>query len=200
MTDSLPRPLLPFISFTTLLRANGFTVAPEQTQSFVAAVGLLGPRSMEDIHRAALATIGPAPERREEFDAIFRLVFLGQTVAASTTSEMDDEEELEAFDDRDGGQEPPRRTKWKSPAVLRQVRSVCSHGSSAAFPRARRFAAFAVKRPTPFRGASRDGLRRPRGAAGSICDARCARRCGATASWSACRCSSAGTGAGESSC
>lgn len=107
MTDTLPRPLQPFVSFTTLLRANGFMVAPEQTQSFVAAVGLLGPRSMEDIHRAALATIGPAPERRDEFDAIFRLVFLGQTVAASTASDMDDEEELEAFDDRDGGQQPP---------------------------------------------------------------------------------------------
>lgn len=106
MTDALPRPLLPFVEFSTLLRANGFSVAPEQTQSFVAGVGLLGPRSMDDIFRAALATLGPSPERREEFDALFRLAFLGQSLPA-TAGEAGDEDELEAFDDRDGGMEPP---------------------------------------------------------------------------------------------
>lgn len=104
---ALPRPLLPFVRFASLLRVNGFSVAPEQTQSFVAAVGLLGPRSMDDVHRSALATFGPAPERREEFDALFRMMFLGQTVAAPMEADMGDEEELEAFDDRDGGTEPP---------------------------------------------------------------------------------------------
>lgn len=103
----LPRALQPFLRFAALLRAGGFPVAPEQTQSFVAAVGLLGPRSMEDIHRAALATLGPAPERREAFDALFRLVFLGQTIAAPATAEADDKDAVGAFDDRDGGAEPP---------------------------------------------------------------------------------------------
>src|SRR5690606_24821258 len=103
--DTLPRPLLPFVEFATLLRMNGFAVAPEQTQTFVAAVGLLGPRSMEDIHRAALATIGPSPDRRDEFDALFRLAFLGQSLPAATGEP--DEDELEAYDDRDGGMEPP---------------------------------------------------------------------------------------------
>lgn len=107
MSDLLPRPLQPFLRFAALLRAGGFAVAPEQTQSFVAAVGLLGPRSMQDVHRAALATFGPPPERREAFDALFRLVFLGQTVAAPSAAEGDDDEGVEAFDDRDGGAEPP---------------------------------------------------------------------------------------------
>ncbi len=105
MISPLPRPLLPFVEFAALLRANGFAVAPEQTQTFVAAVGLLGPRSMEDIHRAALATIGPSPDRRDEFDALFRLAFLGQSLPAATGEP--DEDELEAYDDRDGGMEPP---------------------------------------------------------------------------------------------
>src|SRR5690554_3754651 len=104
--EELPRPVFPFVEFATLLRANGFPVAPEQTQSFVAAVGLLGPRSMEDIHRAAVATLAPPIERRAEFDALFRLLFLGQGAVTSAAAE-DDEEEVEAFDDRDGGLEPP---------------------------------------------------------------------------------------------
>lgn len=106
MTEALPRPLNPFIAFAALLRANDFSVAPEQTQSFIAGVGLLGPRSMEDIHRAAHATLAPPPERHAEFDALFRLAFLGQSVAAPATGEPD-EDELQAFDDRDGGVAPP---------------------------------------------------------------------------------------------
>ena len=107
MTDTLPRPLKPFLDFATLLRANEFSVAPEQTQNFVAAVGLLGPRSMEDIYRAAHATFAPAPERRADFEALFRLAFLGHTIAAPVPGEPEDEDELQAFDDRDGGDEPP---------------------------------------------------------------------------------------------
>lgn len=103
----LPRPLQPFVDFATVLRDNGFSVAPEQVQSLIAAVGLLGPRSMQDIHRATHAMLGPPVERREEFDAIFRLVFLGQTVAAPIQAEPDDEDDVEAYDDRDGGDAPP---------------------------------------------------------------------------------------------
>jgi uncharacterized protein with von Willebrand factor type A (vWA) domain len=105
--NPLPRPLLPFMTFSALLRSSGFSVAPEQTESFIAAVGLLGPRSIRDVHRAAVATLSPPPERRDAFDALFRLVFLGQTVAAPTAGEPDEDDEVEAFDDRDGGIEPP---------------------------------------------------------------------------------------------
>lgn len=107
MSETLPRALKPFLDFPALLRANEFSVAPEQTQSFIAAVGLLGPRSMDDIFWAAHATFGPAPERRADFEALFRLAFLGHTVAAPVPGEPEDEDELDAFDDRDGGDEPP---------------------------------------------------------------------------------------------
>ncbi len=105
--SALPRPLLPFLAFCSLLRTNGFPVAPEQTESFVAAVGLLGPRAIGDVHRAAVATLAPVPERREEFDALFRLVFLGQTVAAAASRDPDSEDEVEAFEDREAGAAPP---------------------------------------------------------------------------------------------
>lgn len=109
MIDALPRPLEPFLDFATLLRANEFSVAPEQTQNFIAAVGLLGPRSMEDIFRAAHATLAPPPERVRDFEALFRLAFLGHTVAAPVPGEPEDEDEdeVQAFDDRDGDSEPP---------------------------------------------------------------------------------------------
>lgn len=102
----LPRPLQPFVQFAGTLRDNGFAVAPEQTENFIAGAGLLGPRSMEDIRRAAVATLAPPPERRAEFDALFKLVFLGQSVAAPASAE-DDDEDLQAFDDRGGSAEPP---------------------------------------------------------------------------------------------
>ena len=49
-----------FLEFPALLRANGFAVAPEQTATFLEAVGLLGPRSVADIRRAAHATLAPS--------------------------------------------------------------------------------------------------------------------------------------------
>ncbi len=101
----LPRAAEPFVAFAQVLRANGFAVAPEQTQDFIAGVGLLGPRSMQDIHRAAVATLAPSPERRDEFDALFRMIFLGQTIAAA--AQAGDEDEVQAYDAREGGAEPP---------------------------------------------------------------------------------------------
>ena len=46
-------------------------VAPEQiVTASCEAVNLLGPRSMEDIREAALATLAPPPERPHEFEAL----------------------------------------------------------------------------------------------------------------------------------
>ena len=73
----LPRPVGVFISFAALLRANGFAVAPEQTTAFLAAIDLLGPRSLEHIRRAGLATLAPPPERRATYDRLFDLHFRG---------------------------------------------------------------------------------------------------------------------------
>ena len=98
--NPLPRPVRPFVAFAPVLRGGGFAVAPDQVLAFVEAVGLLGPGSMDDIHRAALATLAPPPERRAEFDALFRSHFLGQSVAAPTEGAEDDE--TEAVEERDG--------------------------------------------------------------------------------------------------
>ena len=107
MTVRLPQGVVPFVSFATVLRDNGFAVAPEQTQALIAAVGLLGPKSMQDIYRAAMATLSPGPDRREEFDALYRMHFLGHTQPAVAEIPAD-EEDVKAFDDRDGEMEPPQ--------------------------------------------------------------------------------------------
>jgi uncharacterized protein with von Willebrand factor type A (vWA) domain len=92
MSDAaqLPRPLRPFAEFARRLRAFGFAVAPEQVTTFLAAVRALGPRGMEDIRQAALATLSPPPDRRGEFEALFRQVFYGETVTFSGADEDED--------------------------------------------------------------------------------------------------------------
>lgn len=94
-----PRALAPFLAFPPALREAGFAAAPEQTEGFIAAVGLLGPRSLRDIRLAAAAVFGPVPERREEFDAVFDHVFLGRDIAAPMPGEA---EELPAAYDAAG--------------------------------------------------------------------------------------------------
>ena len=73
--------------FPHALRAAGFPAAPEQTETFLTATGLLGPRSLADIRRAAHAVYGPGPERQAEFDAVFDRVFLGHRFAAPVPGE-----------------------------------------------------------------------------------------------------------------
>ena len=103
----LPTAIEPFIDFAGMLRANGFSVAPEQTRLFIEAVGLLGPRSMQDIYQSALATLAPPIERRDEFNALYRLVFLGHSLAGGDAGSLDDDDELQAFDERDGSMDTP---------------------------------------------------------------------------------------------
>lgn len=86
----LPRALEPFVEFATALRGAGMAVAPEQVQAFIAGVGLLGPRSIGDIRRAAHATFGPGPDRIEAFDAVFDAVFLGRALSAPAMGEPED--------------------------------------------------------------------------------------------------------------
>lgn len=93
----LPRAVRPLVDFASVLRANGFAAAPEQTEGFIAAVGALGPRSIEDLRRGAVALFAPIPERRAEFEALFRAHFLGQTLAAEAAE--GEEDELQAQDD-----------------------------------------------------------------------------------------------------
>ncbi|MBX9873611.1 MAG: hypothetical protein K2X84_02055, partial [Beijerinckiaceae bacterium] len=91
-----PRALDPFLAFPRVLRAEGFLAAPAQTESFLAAVGLLGPRSIQDVRRAAHAVFGPGPERRQDFDDLFDMVFLGRAVLVP--GEAASEEAPQAYD------------------------------------------------------------------------------------------------------
>jgi uncharacterized protein len=99
---ALPRAAAPLLGFGRLLRRCGFPVAPEQVSGFMQAVTLLGPRSMADIHEAALATLAPPPDRRDEFEAHFQSHFYGKT-AAVVEGEADEETRIK--DDRGTSEE-----------------------------------------------------------------------------------------------
>ncbi|MGI9434761.1 MAG: hypothetical protein ACR2Q4_08035, partial [Geminicoccaceae bacterium] len=105
MIAHLPKAVRPFVDFSSILRAHGFAVAPEQTAGFIEAIGLLGPDSMDDIYRASRAMLGPEPERLDEFDALFRAFFFGQTLAAPAFSD-DEDDEIRVQDDGDTPIEP----------------------------------------------------------------------------------------------
>ncbi|MBX3570162.1 MAG: VWA domain-containing protein [Rhizobiaceae bacterium] len=87
----LPPTAAPLLDFASLLRRFGFAVAPEQSVTFMRAVTLLGPRSMSDIYEAALASLAPPPERRAEFEALFRDFFFGEATITGDTSGDDEE-------------------------------------------------------------------------------------------------------------
>lgn len=101
----LPRAARIFITFVALLRANGFAVAPEQTTAFLAAIELLGPRSLEHIRQAGLATLAPPPERRATYDRLFDLHFRGSE--AIERAEGEDEEVVRLQEEGGGEDEPP---------------------------------------------------------------------------------------------
>ena len=81
MIPPLPRAAKVLVAFGTLLRQHDFDVSIDQTMGFLKATELLGPASMESVHRAAHAMFGPTSERRGEFDALFRAHFHGEVVA-----------------------------------------------------------------------------------------------------------------------
>ncbi len=101
----LPRAARVFVSFVALLRVNGFAVAPEQTTAFLAAIELLGPRSLDDIRRAGLATLAPPPERRATYDRLFDLHFRGSE-AIEHGSEGEDDETIRLQEEGRGDEEP----------------------------------------------------------------------------------------------
>ncbi|PBC12383.1 VWA domain-containing protein [Mesorhizobium sp. WSM3859] len=104
--ENLSPAAAPFLGFARLLRDHAFPVAPEQVTSFMQAVILLGPRSMNDIREAALATLAPSPDRRGEFEAHFRSYFYGD---ARPSIEGEEDDETRVKDDR-GTREEERQT------------------------------------------------------------------------------------------
>ncbi|MEM7238768.1 MAG: VWA domain-containing protein [Pseudomonadota bacterium] len=97
---TLPRAIRPLVAFPALLRANAFAVAPDQTMAFVEGVWVLGPRSIDDIRRAAVALLAIPKDREAEFHALFDAFFLGHTLPAAMQGEDDDEAEAH---EPDGG-------------------------------------------------------------------------------------------------
>jgi uncharacterized protein len=95
-----------FISFAALLRANGFPVAPDQTAAFFAAIELLGPRSLESIRQAGLATLAPPPERRGTYDRLFDLHFRGSGAMERVDGEDEDEDNVRLQEEARGNEEP----------------------------------------------------------------------------------------------
>ena len=63
--------------------------------AFLESIALLGPRSMDDIREAALATLAPQPDRRAEFDALYRAWFWGD---ASVVAAGDGDDETRITD------------------------------------------------------------------------------------------------------
>ena len=98
-------PVAHFVAFAGLLRRAGFAVAPEQTMAWLAAIELLGPTSIEDIRRAARATLAPPPDRFGDFDALFDAHFLGAQSLA-TEAEPSEDEPIRAAEDSTVGPEP----------------------------------------------------------------------------------------------
>ena len=74
------------------------------TEAFLAAVGLLGPRSIRDVRRAAHAVFGPGPDRTQDFDDLFDMVFLGRAFLAPGAARS--EEAPQAFDAGDMEDQP----------------------------------------------------------------------------------------------
>jgi uncharacterized protein len=101
----MPRAARIFISFAALLRANGMAVAPEQTTAFLAAITLLGPRNLEDIRRAGLATLAPRADRHATYNRLFDAHFRGDEILDHADGA--DEEIVRLQEEGRGEDEPP---------------------------------------------------------------------------------------------
>ncbi|WP_027167637.1 VWA domain-containing protein [Mesorhizobium sp. WSM3224] len=111
----MPRPAAPFLGFARLLRDHAFAIAPEQVTSFMQAITLLGPRSMNDIREAALATLAPSPDRRGEFEAHFSFYFYGD---AKPSIEGQEDDETRIKDDRGAHEEEDRTPRQEKGGEL----------------------------------------------------------------------------------
>ncbi|WP_411970632.1 vWA domain-containing protein [Mesorhizobium sp. CA14] len=122
--ENLPRAAAPFLGFARLLRHHAFAIGSEQVTSFMQAVTLLGPRSMDDIREAALATLAPSPDRRGEFETHFRAYFYGD---AKPPIEGEEEEETRVKDDRGTREEEKQTIRQERggelPSALEQLSS-----------------------------------------------------------------------------
>ena len=169
---AIPAPARHLAGFPPFLRSFGFATSPEQTVAFLAAVELLGPGGIDDVRRAALATLGPPRERAGEFDALFRAWFHGESAAVPRRSE--DETEVPVHDEGGAASESsdaPDRGESGSSATAAEMLGDRRFRTDAGIERLRRFA-----HEAPERLPRRRGLRRVRARKGDIIDLRRALR------------------------
>jgi uncharacterized protein with von Willebrand factor type A (vWA) domain len=91
----LPKVTAVLVGFPQMLRHHGFAVGPEQAMAFLRAVDLLGPRNLASLRRAGHVCLAPPPERRGEFDALFRAYFYAEAEAVAARSLEGDEQKIE---------------------------------------------------------------------------------------------------------
>ena len=168
MTDpvAMPAPARHLAGFPPFLRDFGFTTSPEQTVAFLEAVELLGPRSIDDVRRAAGATLSPPRERAGEFDALFRAWFHGEF--APVPRESEDETEIRVHDEGGAAYEPPDGSdlgESGQSATAAEMLGDRRFRAETATGRLRRFA-----REAPERLPRRRGLRRRRARRGDTVD------------------------------
>lgn len=102
----LPHAAAVLVDFTRLLRVYGFAVAQEQVVMFLESVLLLGPKNIESIRHAALATLAPPADRHAEFDALFHEFFFEEAAVVSAARSLP-EEDAPVKDKGEERQEPP---------------------------------------------------------------------------------------------
>ena len=162
----MPAPARHLAGFPPFLRDFGFTTSPEQTVAFLQAVELLGPRGIDDVRRAAVATLSPPRERAGEFDALFRAWFHGEF--APVPRESEDETEVRVHDEGGATHEPPDEPdlgESGQSATAAEMLGGRRFRAETAIERLRRFA-----REAPERLPRRRGLRRRRARKGDTVD------------------------------
>ena len=147
-------------------------ISPEQTVAFLAAVELLGPRGIDDVRRAAIATLSPPRERAGEFDALFRAWFHDEVAPALRESE--DETEVRIHDEGGADYGPPAAPELGESgqsATAAELLGARTFRADSAFERLRRFA-----REAPEGLPRRRGRRRTQARSGDTIDLRRALR------------------------
>ncbi|MBN9009452.1 MAG: VWA domain-containing protein, partial [Rhizobiales bacterium] len=105
----VPRASGHLLGFARVLRTAGFAIAPEQVVAFLQGVSLLGPRSMDDIRAAALATVGPTPDRFDDFERLFELWFFGTGMPAVAGDADEAQQVKDDGDQREPADDPEPR-------------------------------------------------------------------------------------------
>ena len=166
MSGAMPAPARHLAGFPPFLRGFGFTTSPEQTVAFLRAVELLGPRGIDDVRRAAVATLSPPHERAGEFAALFRAWFHGEY--APVPRESDDETEIRIHDEGGAAFEPPDGSdlgESGQSATAAEMLADRRFRAETSIERLRRFG-----REAPERLPRRRGLRRRRARKGETVD------------------------------